>query len=152
MKRILVSSILALAVVAAGCGGSSSTSSSKPTQAQQSSSLARSASLVIRHQQVGCHSWALNGSSYGVSQVAKLAAGGTITVTNNDVMPHTLVQLGGPAARLASPRMAHMGATSTLSFPTAGTYRFTTKAGEDYMAGIETTGADNVLRLTVVVG
>ena len=32
-----------------------------------------------------------------------------------------------------------------------GTYKFTTRVGEDYMKGIKTTGPDNVLKLTVVV-
>ena len=47
--------------------------------------------------------------------------------------------------------MAHMGATVKITFAHAGVYRFTTKAGEDYMPGMKTIGEDNVLRLTVTV-
>jgi hypothetical protein len=31
------------------------------------------------------------------------------------------------------------------------TYIFTTKAGEDYMKGVKTSGEDNILRLVVTV-
>jgi len=47
--------------------------------------------------------------------------------------------------------MAHMAATAKVRFAHAGVYRFTTKAGEDYMEGMKTIGEDNVLRLTVKV-
>ena len=47
--------------------------------------------------------------------------------------------------------MSHFGATSKVTFLRAGTYVFTTKAGEDYMKGVKTTGEDNVLTLKVVV-
>lgn len=40
---------------------------------------------------------------------------------------------------------------ATLSFTQPGTYKFDTKAGEDYTAGITTTGEDHTLRLTVIV-
>jgi hypothetical protein len=43
------------------------------------------------------------------------------------------------------------GATVTVSFPKAGTYVFGTKAGEDYMKGVKTTGEDNVLTLKITV-
>ena len=44
--------------------------------------------------------------------------------------------------------MARMGAEVKLSFSRTGVYRFTTKAGEDYMPGMKTVGEDNVLHLT----
>jgi len=47
--------------------------------------------------------------------------------------------------------MGHMGARSTVTFPTAGTYSLTTRPGEDYRAGVKTTGPDNTLRIKVVV-
>ena len=47
--------------------------------------------------------------------------------------------------------MSHVGATASVKFPRAGTYVFTTKAGEDYMKGVKTIGEDNVLTLKVVV-
>ena len=47
--------------------------------------------------------------------------------------------------------MKHMRATAYVGFPTRGTYVFNTRAGEDYMKGIKTTGEDNVLKLVVTV-
>ena len=90
-----------------------------------------------------------------------------MTITNNDVMPHTLIQTAGPKAtiklvkaamggmgmhgKIGPTTMGHMGATLRVDFSKAGTYKFTTKAGEDYMAGFATTGEDHVLRLVVTV-
>ncbi len=125
----------------------------------------KQASLVIRHQTRGCHSWSLNGGAYAPSQSLTLARGGSISVTNNDVMPHQLVETSGAAAAISrlsrgmgmgksssSPSMlARMGAAAKITFTKPGLYRFTTKPGEDYMKGIKTVGDDNVLRLTVRV-
>jgi len=123
------------------------------------------ASILIRHQLRGCHTWSVNGGRFAASQKVVLARGGTITITNNDMMAHKLVELSGPAVLIRNLKtpgmgmnghegpgtMGHMGARTRATFPTAGTYRFTTKAGEDYMAGMKTIGEDNVLRLTVKV-
>jgi plastocyanin len=112
----------------------------------------RHASVVIRHEVKHCHSWAL-GSGPSVAHVnAKLAVGGSITFKNTDVMPHRLIEKSGPHAIFAgSASMSHMAASVKVTFPRAGTYRFTTKAGEDYMTGVKTIGEDNVLTLTVTV-
>jgi hypothetical protein len=123
------------------------------------------ASLVIRHQTRGCHTWSLDRGTFKASQIVYLQRGATIDVTNNDVMPHKLVVTSGPAVtytRLAAgvhgmpvkgifpPAMlGRMGSATRITFAKAGVYHLTTKAGEDYMAGIKTTGPDNVLRLTV---
>jgi plastocyanin len=124
------------------------------------------ASLVIRHQTRGCHSWSLNGGAYGANQALAVSRGRSVSITNNDVMPHQLIKTSGPAVtytRLASGGMmglkgtfpptmlAHMGSSSKITFTKAGVYHFTTKPGEDYMQGIKTVGADNVLKLTVTV-
>lgn len=95
--------------------------------------------------------------------------GGSISVTNNDVMPHKLIETRGPAVTITRlnagmtgmgmglrgtfppAMMAHMGAAARITFSRAGVYRFTTKPGEDYMKGIKTIGADNALELTVTV-
>jgi plastocyanin len=126
----------------------------------------RSGTIVIRHQVRGCHAWSFNGGAYGATLKVKLARGGTLTIVDNDVMAHQLVQTSGPGAsiqKLPSTMMemsheftgpgvmAHMGASIKVTFAKAGTYRFTTKAGEDYMKGMKTVGEDNVLRLTVTV-
>jgi plastocyanin len=110
------------------------------------------AKLTIRHQTRGCHSWSFNGGAYKASQSITLTKGSTLTVVNNDVMPHKFVRLAGPALALAqSANMSHPGATTAIRFAKAGVYKFTTRAGDDYMKGIKTVGEDNVLRLTVTV-
>ena len=110
-----------------------------------------SASVVIRHQTHGCHSWSVNGGPFNAKQSLKLRHGGSLTVTDDDVMSHTLVLTSGPALRIAHPKLAHPGASTKITFSKPGVYRFTTKAGDDYMSGVKTIGEDNVLRLTVVV-
>ena len=108
--------------------------------------------ITIRHQTRHCHSWSVDGSTWKATQSVRLARGASVLFRNNDVMPHRLVELSGPALRL--PRAANMhvmGATFKLTFPRAGTYRFKTVAGEDYMAGVKTSGDDNDLVLTVKV-
>lgn len=111
----------------------------------------RHASVLIRHQTRGCHSWSVNGGAFKASQSITLRHGAVLAVTNNDVMPHTLVLKSGPSLRIAHPKLGHMGASLTLTLTKPGVYHFGTKAGEDYTAGVKTTGEDNVLRLTVVV-
>jgi len=128
---------------------------------------ARHASLVIRHQTRGCHTWSVNGGPFRAVQTIGLQRGGFITVTNNDVMPHKLVETSGPAVQVRNLKtptmgmgmhgafgpgmMAHMGAAAKVRFAHKGVYRFTTRAGEDYMLGMKTIGEDYVLRLTVKV-
>lgn len=126
------------------------------------------ASLVIRHQTRGCHAWSLNGGPYRPSQTIVLDRGGSVTVTDNDVMSHKLVETSGRAVRYTRlsagmggamalkatfpPAMlARMGAATKITLTEPGVYHFTTKPGEDYMQGIKTVGPDNVLRLTVRV-
>jgi len=106
---------------------------------------------VIRHQTRHCHAWSYNGSPYASDQTAQLAVGDSIKVTNNDVMGHRFVQLTGPATAITTPAMDKPGATSTITFVKPGTYVLGTVAGEDYSQGVVTTGADNVLRMKVVV-
>jgi len=108
--------------------------------------------LTIRHQLRGCHSWSVNGRAYKPSQSITLTKGATLTIVNNDVMPHKLFKLSGPALTLpATSNLNHPGATTKVKFAKAGVYTFKTRAGEDYMKGIKTIGEDNVLRLTVTV-
>ncbi len=125
--------------------------------------------LVIRHQLHGCHAWSLNGGAFKASQSVTLRRGGSISITNDDVMPHKLVVTGGSAVTIArlnvgtsgkgmggkgpfAPAMlARMGSSSKVTFTKAGVYKLTTKPGEDYMSGVKTIGEDNVLKLTVTV-
>jgi plastocyanin len=110
------------------------------------------ASVTIRHQVKGCHSWSVGNGPYAAHAAVKLAAGGSITFRNNDVMPHQLIAKSGPAVIFSGTHsLSHIGATVKVTFPRAGTYHFTTKVGEDYMKGVKTVGEDNVLTLTVTV-
>ena len=108
-------------------------------------------SVVIRHQTHGCHSWSVDGGVFKANQSIAIRHGGWLTVTNNDVMPHRLVLASGPALRIPNATLKHMGASVKLTLTKLGVYHFTTKAGDDYMSGIKTTGEDNVLKLTVTV-
>jgi plastocyanin len=125
-----------------------------------------SASLLIRHQRAHCHAWSLNGGAFKAAQQVTLDEGSSLTIINNDVMPHRLVKLAGATVTMRNGTvmpmmggyvsqtpglMSHMGARTTVTFQKAGVYRFRTRAGEDYMPGITTTGEDNVLTLTVTV-
>ena len=111
------------------------------------------ATLTIRHQVHGCHSWSFDGGAYKASQVVRLSRGATLTVRNNDVMPHKLVQAAGPKMRLVHPNMLKMASSATVKLTQKGLYRFTTRAGEDYAwaGSMKTVGEDNVLHLTVRV-
>lgn len=111
----------------------------------------RHASILIRHETHGCHSWSANGGAFKASQSITLRRGGSLTVTNSDVMPHRLVLTSGPALRITNAMLSHMGASLKVILSKSGVYHFTTKPGEDYMSGVKTTGEDNILKLTVVV-
>jgi hypothetical protein len=150
MKRILFLTVLGAALVAF---------------AVPASGAPGGATLVIRHQVRGCHAWSLNGGAYRVTQRFTIASGGSLTVVNNDVMPHQLIKTSGPAFSVKLVRagggmgipshgvgmMSHMGATVKVTFSAKGVYRLTTKAGDDYMEMGETVGPDNVLRAIVTV-
>lgn len=136
MKRILLLVVAAAALVVAG-----SASAHHPG----------SVSIVIRHQLHGCHAWAAEGGSYAASLRLHVARGTVLVVTDDDVMPHRLYQLAGPHAAITGAHMHHMDATARVALAEPGTYVFGTKAGEDYTKGVSTVGADNVLRLRVVV-
>ena len=111
----------------------------------------RSATLTIRHEMKGCHSWSADGKHWSATQSVRLTAPGTLTIKNHDVMPHTLIQVRGPKAKVKHAAMTHIGAEGLIRFAARGTYVFTTKAGEDYMKGVKTVGVDNVLKLVVKV-
>jgi plastocyanin len=146
--------IAVLAVVSAAAMGATASAAGNPS------------TLVIRHQLKGCHSWSANGDAYKPSQAITLHRGASLSVTNNDVMSHKLVETSGPAVAITRLKvgmgmgmkgtfppamLARMGSSSKLTFTKPGVYKFTTKPGEDFMSGVKTIGEDNVLRLTVTV-
>jgi plastocyanin len=148
MKRLL----LALAGFSVGIGLTVGVAMTGTSQAQSTAKAPAKSMIMIRHQLHGCHSWSVNGGPYRVKLETTLARGGSITFTDNDVMPHRLVQTSGPRVRYHdTPAMGRMGAAVRVTFLKAGVYQFTTKPGEDYMSGVKTIGEDNVLRLTVKV-
>jgi hypothetical protein len=136
MNRILAG----LAVAAAGA----------TLAASATAAPARSASLTIRHQMKGCHTWSLNGGPYKVVQVTRVERGGTMTVTNNDLEVQELVQTAGPPARMIRPVMSHMGAKATAVFPRRGVYRFRNEEGKPLVPDLQVMG-ENVLKVTVIV-
>ncbi|MFL5950377.1 MAG: hypothetical protein ACJ74M_02130 [Gaiellaceae bacterium] len=109
--------------------------------------------VTISHEMRGCHMWQVGGGKLAPSIKVTLAKGATLRFVNNDIMPHRLMQLAGPKLALVHPNMNRLSAVSTAKLTRAGTYRFTTKPGEDYkmFAGHKTIGEDYVLRLTVSV-
>jgi len=111
------------------------------------------ATVTIRHQMHGCHAWSFEDGAYRATLNVQLKRGELLTIRNNDVMPHKLVRTSGPALKVLTPAMKHMGATARVRFAKAGIYKFKTKPGEDYSwaSHMETKGEDNVLRLTVTV-
>ena len=136
------------------------------TATPSSSSASASATLLIRHQYAHCHTWSLNGGAFKATQAVTLKRGATLTVIDDDVMPHQLVKLAGASVAMRNgttmPMMGGyisqkpglmnwMGAATTVSFSKPGVYHFRTRAGEDFMQGIQTSGADNVLTLTVKI-
>ena len=130
-------------------------------------SAKQSVNVTIRHEVKGCHAWSVNGGPFQAAQSLRVKPGAVVTITNTDVMSHQLVQQAGfhvAFKNLAAPAnaigdkgpykagdMAKIGAGTRLVLSKPGTYRFTTKGGEDYMKGVKTVGEDNVLELTIVV-
>ena len=137
---------LAIDYQAAQGGGHGKAASAKPA-----APATKDVAVVIRHQTRHCHAWSYNGDPYAADQTAQLTVGDSITVTNKDVMAHKLIELAGPAATITTAAMDKPSATSTITFAKPGTYMLGTKPGEDYTKGIVTTGADNALRIKVVV-
>lgn len=126
-----------------------------------------SASILIRHQLRGCHTWSLNGGAYRAELDVRLARGGTLTIMNTDLMVQKLIRERGPAVgmktishdhmkmvglhRITGPGvMNHMGAVLKVTFPRAGTYRFRSEDLGDYFE-LKTAGEDNELQLVVRV-
>jgi len=109
--------------------------------------------ITISHHMRGCHVWQVGNGKPAPTLSLTVKAGTTLQFGNNDVMPHTLVQQAGPKLALTAATMRHMSAATTVKLVRTGTYRFTTKPGEDYksFASMKTVGEDYVLHLTVHV-
>jgi plastocyanin len=178
VHRILITpALIGIGLLAAACGSASTSDQTTPatpapaaasTPAPAAASTpapaaatpvaatpaAQTLAVQIRHQQAGCHAWAFNGGAFKPSQKIHVPVGTTLKVVDGDIMPHTLMQTGGPSVAITGAEMKKMMSASTVTFAKPGVYRFKTEAGEDYpnMAmDMETTGEDNVLTMRVVV-
>jgi plastocyanin len=114
---------------------------------------ARTATITISHEMKGCHMWQIGSGKLKPDLTLTLKAGTSLRFVNDDIMPHILIQQSGPKLKLVHPNMNRLSAAATTKLTRKGTYRFTTKAGEDYaiFAGHKTIGEDYVLHLTVHV-
>ena len=142
--------ILALPAFALGLAACGSSTSQSPAAKATAAPAPQQASLVIHHKTVGCHDWALNGGVDKVAQQVSLTPGSTLTITDQDIMTHTVVQTGGPKIVIADP-LTNQKKIAAIQFSQPGTYQFATKAGEDYAPAPATKGEDHALQLTVVV-
>lgn len=131
-KGTLIPAVIAAAAisaVAAACGGSGGTGGQAAGQQTPAAPAAESAAkLAIQHVEPGCHLWS-NGQQRLATMELTLAQGGTLTLFNNDVDTHELVQTSGPGLTLPTPMMT--GGQATLAFPTAGVFTFETQVVEE---------------------
>jgi hypothetical protein len=107
--------------------------------------------LRIAHVLRGCHVWN-DGRRRAATMRLSMPRGGRLTVLDQDLDPHQLVELKGPRLRMPAP-MAMMG-TGRLRFMRPGVYRLATKTVElpgQSMPEATTVGPDNQLRLVVTV-
>lgn len=116
-----------------------------------SSSLAAE-KLTIVHVLHGCHVWSHGGMRAAMMRL-HLKPGQKLSIMDNDVDPHQLMELAGPMhVRMGGPMMMNHG--TTLSFPKKGVYRLGTHTVEMPGGGqmdVKTIGPDNKLRLVVTV-
>jgi plastocyanin len=145
---------LVMSIVALLNSGHTTTTTVRVVGARQAAAPAvpASAQIAIDHVMRGCHNLAVNGgSASSPNATLHLAVGGKLTIQNNDVMPHQVYLRSGPTAAFVAPMMNHLGAASTVTFAKPGTYLLGTHPGEDYTSGVQTVGADHVLRIKVLV-
>jgi hypothetical protein len=109
----------------------------------------QSPELTIVHIVQGCHNWT-NGSKLSERADVTMRAGARLTILNQDVDLHKVVQLAGP--RIATGRKMTMNGKVTLRFEKTGTYRFKTVTSEmTGMMDMKTVGPDYRLLVTVHV-
>ncbi len=104
---------------------------------------------TITHAQKGCHVWSV-GAAQTASLRLTLHRGDRLTVVNQDLDMHKLVQVSGPQTK-AGPFMM-MNQRVSIRFAKAGLYQFHTRVADMRgMPDAKTTGPDNKLVLTVRV-
>ena len=103
--------------------------------------------VAIVHVQKGCHVWTA-GAVKAPSVSVSVHTGSTLTVVNQDIDMHKLVQVAGPAVN-AGPFLQTSQHVS-LRFMKTGVYRFHTRVADMRgMPEVKTIGPDNQLVLTV---
>jgi hypothetical protein len=108
--------------------------------------------LFIQHVMRGCHIWS-NGKTQATTMRLALRTGGRLSILDQDVDAHQLMQLSGPTRLHLGGPMAMNHATLVV-FPKKGVYQLRTKTVD--MPGmstmdVKTIGPDNTLRLFVTV-
>ena len=148
MKRMLFLGALAAAGVVfllSACGGEEKAAAPAPTAPD-------STKLTILHVQEGCHIWS-DGERQEATMRLRLSEGGTLTLVNNDIDAHRLVQRAGPEVALGGTMM--MGGKTAVVFSEPGVYRLRTETveveGMEEMMEVETEGPDNELELEIEV-
>jgi plastocyanin len=105
------------------------------------------AELTIVHIVRGCHNWT-DGKTIAEKADVTLRHGGRLTILNQDVDLHKVVQLAGP--RIPTGKAMTMNASFKLRFAKAGLYRFKTVTSEmPGMPEMKTIGPDYQLILIV---
>ena len=107
--------------------------------------------LRIIHVLRGCHVWRSDQGQGSMMRIT-LPHGARLSIVDQDLDAHQLVQLSGPRLHMPAP-MAMMG-RGQVSFTRAGVYRLATKKVDlpgQSMSQAKTVGPDNNLRLTVTV-
>ena len=149
MKRtMLVGAVAAagLVLLLSACGGSDEQAAAPAPTAPDN------AELMILHVQEGCHIWS-DGERQTAMMRMRVSEDGTLTLVNNDIDAHRLVQLAGPEVALGGTMM--MGGKMAVVFSEPGVYRLQTETveveGMEEMMEVETEGPDNELELEVEV-
>jgi len=109
----------------------------------------QSPELTIVHIVQGCHNWT-NSTKLADRADLTMRRGGSLTVLNQDVDLHRVVQLSGP--RIATGGRMMMNQSVRLRFVKGGSYRFKTVTSEmPGMVNMKTVGPDYQLTLVVRV-
>jgi hypothetical protein len=106
--------------------------------------------LAVVHAVRGCHTWHTT-RDVGPALAVKLPRGGMLQIRVSCPMDFRMVQVRGRAVTFGDSTF-HTGTMRTIVFPKRGVYVFTgTNLESSADLGLQTLGADNVLRLTVTV-
>jgi hypothetical protein len=106
--------------------------------------------LSILHTVHGCHVW-MTTKVLGPSTAITVKRGTRVEIRPQCPMEFDLAQTAGPKLALGAPRILR-GTARTIVFAKRGVYRLTVRNVQTPAeVGLQTLGADNLLKLTVVV-